>query len=48
MRNLYCDPLMQIAQLEALATAKRESENSTREAGQLDVEEDALRLLCLD
>ena len=44
MRNLYCHPLIQIAELEAKATAKRERESN---AHQLDVEEDAIRMLCL-
>ena len=48
MRNLYISPLVQVALLEAQATAKRESDNATREAVQLDVEEDVLRMLCLN
>ena len=56
MRNLYLSPWDQAADLEAAATATRllfniirESEaggGGKREAAQLDVEEDALRMLC--
>ena len=52
LRNLFSAPLMQIAELEAKATAKRETENASRESisgggAQLDVEEDVMRMLCL-
>ena len=48
MRNLFVPTLVQVALREAEATAKRESDNATRDGVQLDVEEDVLRMLCLD
>ncbi|QDZ22432.1 Fe2OG dioxygenase domain-containing protein [Chloropicon primus] len=46
VRNLFAHPWEQVVELEARATAKREAENGGREGAQLDVEEDALRMLC--
>ena len=47
MRGLYRPLGAQVALWEAAATAKRETESAGREAGQMDIEEDALRMLCL-